>query len=382
MRLGADRDNVMTLFDEKAHAEQRSKLIPGYSGREVPSAEATVDRFISQLVSLIRTEGVMKDVPVDFARLASFLTLDVLIKVGFDLEVGYLRDNTDHFDYVKSIQEFTPIMDLCCNHPTIFSILNSKLVMSILKPRPEDKKGQGALIGHAHKAVAEHFKDTAKDDAGTMIASWKRHGVSQAQCEDETMLLVLAGSDSTSTALRTTFLHIISTPRVYNALNQEISAAVLQGSISFPVIKLEEAQALPYLSAVIKEGLRIFSPLHGLSTKYSTAPFEINGKVIPPGVEVGISWYEVQRREKDFGKDALEFRPERWLTSDAAALKRYQQVLDLAFAGGKSACLGKNLALMELHKTIFEVRIAKSDWTCFANDDSCFETSNSMLSIR
>lgn len=355
MRLGADRDNVMTLFDEKAHAEQRTKLIPGYSGKEVPSTEATVDNFLVQLVSLIRQEGVDKDAPVDFARLAGFLTLDVLIKLAFDLEVGYLRDNTDHFDYQSSVQAFTPIMDLCCNHPAVFRILNSKLIMSVLKPKPEDKKGQGALIGRAHSAVAEHFKDAAKDNAETMIASWKRYGVTQAECEDETMLLILAGSDSTSTALRTTFLHIISTPRVYNALTQEISAAVRQGSISFPVIKFEEATSLPYLSAVIKEGLRIFSPLHGLVTRYSTVPFEINGKSIPAGVEVGISWYDMQRREKDFGSDARQFRPERWLTKDPATLKRYQQILDLAFAGGKSACLGKNLALMELHKAIFEV---------------------------
>ena len=355
MRLGADRDNVMTTFDEKAHAEQRSKLIAAYSGKEVPTAEATIDKYISQLMSVIKKEGVDKDTPVDFARLAGFLTLDVLIKLAFDLEVGYLKDNTDHFDYQKSVQEFIPIMDLCCNHPTIFNILNSKLVMSILKPRPEDKKGQGALIGQAHAAVAEHFKDTAKDNAGTMIASWKRHGVTQAQCEDETMLLILAGSDSTSTTLRTTFLHIVSTPRVYNKLNQDIAAAVQQGSVSFPHIKFEEAQALPYLSAVIKEGLRIFSPLHGLATKYSTAPFEIHGKIIPPGVEIGIALYGQQRREEDWGPDVDQFRPERWLINDAAALKKQQQVLDVTFAPGKSACLGKNLALMELHKTIFEV---------------------------
>lgn len=217
--------------------------------------------------------------------------------------------------------------------------------------------GQGALIKRAHTAVAEHFQDTIKDDSGTMIASWKRHGVTQAQCEDETMLLILAGSDSTSTALRSTFLHIATTPRVYEALNREIKSAVNQGVVSFPIIKLEESAAVPYLPAVVKEGLRIFAPLHGLSCHYSTSAFKINGKPIPAGVEVGIDWYGMFRSKQHFGPDAKEFRPERWINSDAVTLKRYERNLDLIFASGKSASMGKSLAMMELCKTIFEVRI-------------------------
>lgn len=355
MRLGADRDNVMTLVDEKAHAEQRSRLIPGYSGKETPGSEAAVDKSVAELISVIHRDYVSNNLPLDFARLAGFMTLDVLTKIAFDLEVGYLKDHKDHYDYQKSVAEFAPIMNLCCNHPTIFKILNSRLVMSLLRPKPEDKVGQGALIGRAHVAVADHFNDQEKENSGTMIASWKRHGVTQAQCQDETMLLIMAGSDSTSTALRSTFLHVTTSPRVYAALNKEIDDALARGAISFPVIKMSEAKELPYLCAIIKEGLRIFAPLHGLGSHYTKEPFEINGKRIPPNIEVGVDQYSMPRNKKYLGPDADEFRPERWVEADAETTKKYNRALDMTFGLGKSTCLGQNLALAELHKAIFEV---------------------------
>jgi len=364
MRFGAERDNVMTIVDEKAHAEQRARLIPGYSGKETPGSEAAVDKFVAELISVIHRDYVSNNLPLDFARLAGFMTLDVLIKIGFDLEIGYLRDNNDHYDYQKSMAKFTPILDLCCNHPTIMRILDSKLVMSIMKPRPEDRLGQGALIGRAQAAVAEHFKNEEKNDSGTMIASWKRHGLTQAQCQDEIMLMISAGSDSTSTALRSTFLNVVTNPRVYVALNKEIDDALARGAVSFPVIKMTEAKELPYLCAIVKEGLRIFSPLQGLASHYLKEPFEINGLPIPPHTQVGTHWYGMPRNKKYFGPDANEFRPERWVDADAETTKSLNRAMDMTFAVGKSTCLGQNLALKELHKAIFEVG-------CFSHRSMC-----------
>lgn len=58
--------------------------------------------------------------PFDFAVLASSKTLDTLAKIAFGLEIGDFKDNKDHYDYQKSVANFTPIMNLCCNSETIF----------------------------------------------------------------------------------------------------------------------------------------------------------------------------------------------------------------------------------------------------------------------
>ena len=77
----------------------------------------------------------------------------------------------------------------------------------------------------------------------------------------------MAGADSTATAMRTTFLYIITNPSVYSKLREEISEGLRDGRISSPVIRDVEAKELPYLQACIKEGLRIWPPLTGLMTK-------------------------------------------------------------------------------------------------------------------
>lgn len=354
VRLGAERDNVMTLMDEKEHAEKRLKLMPGYSGREVP-LEKTLDQFVTQLIEVIRRDYVSRGIPLDFSILASYMTLDMLTKIAFGLEIGDLKANKDHYNYLKSFADFTPIMNLCCNFATIYRIMNSKIMLKFFKPLATDQAGPGALLGVTRKAVIAAFKEPENNSPDTMVASWRRHGLTQGECEDECMLSLVAGSDSTSTALRTTFFHIVSNPRVYLRLNQEIDEALKSGNVSFPVISLSEAKALPYLSAIVKEGLRIFAPLHGLGSHYSLEPFEINGKTIPPRIEIGTDWYGLFRNKKYFGADADEFRPERWIEADADTKKVYDKTIEFMFGYGKSTCLGQNLAMMEMYKTIFEV---------------------------
>lgn len=73
-----------------------------------------------------------------------------------------------------------------------------------------------------------------------------RHGLTQAQCEVESIFMFVAGSDTTASAIRATLLHILSTPRVYQRLKDEIKAAVNAGRVSHPITQTE-ARELPYL---------------------------------------------------------------------------------------------------------------------------------------
>jgi cytochrome P450 len=67
--------------------------------------------------------------------------------------------------------------------------------------------------------------------------------------------MIIAGAESTASAIRSTLIHTMTTPRVYTKLKAEIKTALKDGSISNP-IRVEEAQRLSYLQAVIYEGIR------------------------------------------------------------------------------------------------------------------------------
>lgn len=76
--------------------------------------------------------------------------------------------------------------------------------------------------------------------------SFVRDGLNQREAQTEALLQIIAGSDTTATAIRSTVLHILSSPRVYSTLRQEIDVGISNGNISNP-IKNQEALQLPYL---------------------------------------------------------------------------------------------------------------------------------------
>lgn len=150
-----------------------------------------------------------------------------------------------------------------------------------------------------------------------------------------------------------TLVSLMTTPQAYNTLVAEIQSA--SSSISHPITWIE-TQTLPYLRAVIREGLRIWPPVSGLGFKQvPSRGAHINGYFVPGGTEIGQGFHGVGRSKAVWGEDADVFRPERWLIADGEELARMTAAVDTHFGGGKYGCLGKPIALMELHKAVFEV---------------------------
>ena len=189
-----------------------------------------------------------------------------------------------------------------------------------------------------------------------MLGSFIRRGLSQADCEGETMIQIMAGSDTTATAVRATLLNIVTHPHVYVKLQQEIDLAVKENRISKTTITNAEAKQLPYLQAVIKEGLRIWPPLVGFLAKVATKEGDtFRGKFIPEGTRVGWAVWGIAQSIEVFGEDAKMFRPERWLEAAPEQRARMDKTHDFIFGSGKYGCLGKTVAFIELNKVFVEV---------------------------
>lgn len=328
------------------------------------SLENDIDGRVVELLELIHRDYVDKEEPFDFARLAGFFTLDNLTTIAFGVTMGFLRQNKDLFDYHKTSAKLYPIVECSMHHRSIYRLLQ---VVQKLVSQPSDV-GFGAIISAVNKAVAERFAKPASAETPTdMLSSFMRHGLTQLQCESEAILQIMAGADSTAHALRNTFFHILSSPTAHRRLMIEIEATLEKGEASYPVIQNREAQALPYLRACIMEGLRIFMPLNGISPRLAPSPdgYTHNGIHIPAGTEIGISIYSMLRRKDIFGPDADTFRPERWFDQDTERLKARERVQEMVFGTGRTSCLGKDIALMELRTAIFEVSAFFSYYSTF-----------------
>lgn len=149
-------------------------------------------------------------------------------------------------------------------------------------------------------------------------------------------------------------LHIITSPRVVNALLAEIATI---GPLALDSIITDgQARSMPYLQAVIKEGLRIHPPVVGLMAKEVPAAGDTwNNIHLPAGTHIGFCAWGAMRRPDIWGDDAAEFKPDRWLDASPEKLHEMEATLELVFGYGRWQCLGRNVALMELNKVFVEV---------------------------
>ena len=247
-------------------------------------------------------------------------------------------------------------VELASNHNLIRSIISSRPFQWLAAPKGTDKVGLGRIVGIAQKTVAERYSPDAKVKRD-MLGHFLSQGLSQEQAEVESNVQILAGSDSTATVLRITLMFLIASPDAYAKLRTEIDDAVAAGNISYPVVTYAEAMKLPYLDAVIWEGMRLWPPLIGFLSKLAPKGGDtVNSIFYPEGTEICVCPMGVGRRKDIFGEDADIFRPDRWTEADAAARNKYERATEVIFGSGRFTCLGKNIAMIELHKVFVEVR--------------------------
>ncbi|KAH9914221.1 cytochrome P450 [Fomitopsis serialis] len=154
---------------------------------------------------------------------------------------------------------------------------------------------------------------------------------------------LIAGSDTTSNSSCAIAYHLAANPDVQEKLQRELDAAL--GGEDDPVVTFEQVRRLPYLDAVINEGMRVHSTSGiGLPREVPTGGLTVCGRFFPEGTVLSVPTYTVHRNEDVWGSDADVFRPERWLERDKNELQKAFN----PFSFGPRGCIGRNLASMEL----------------------------------
>jgi cytochrome P450 len=142
---------------------------------------------------------------------------------------------------------------------------------------------------------------------------------------DELVTLLVAGHETTATALAWTIDLILHAPRVLARAREAAAAG-------------DDA----YLDALVKESLRLRPIIPGVGRVVRGEPFPLGDYVIPTGVEINPSLRTIQRRA-DLYPQPGEFRPERFLGPDPPDTYTW-----VPFGGGTRRCLGASFALMEM----------------------------------
>ena len=180
---------------------------------------------------------------------------------------------------------------------------------------------------------------------------------------------VVAGSDTTATAMCSAIYYVLKNPPVHAKLCEELKAACLP----LPA-KWKDLQKLPYFTAVMREAKRIHPGVGMLLERVVPAGgLDLpDGRFVPEGTIVGMNPWVVNRDLETFGPDSDLFVPDRWLQGSNEMQAQFQARLAhmnraiLTFGAGSRSCIGKSLSEMESDKVVA---------TLFANYEVCPEHS-------
>ena len=115
--------------------------------------------------------------------------------------------------------------------------------------------------------------------------------------------------------------YLAANPEVQHKLQEELDAAL--GGVDDPVISYEQAKRLPYLEAVINEGLRIHSTSGlGLPREVPPGGLTVCGRYFPEGTILSVPTYTIHRDPGVWGSDVDIFHPERWFERDKTELQK------------------------------------------------------------
>lgn len=167
-RFNPYRDNLFTKLEPSVHSKAKLRLSGSYNGRETNNLEPNVDEQVQNLVGLLRRKYAVSPQSssrplLDLGPTSNYFTLDVITKVAFGHEFGYLREETDLYNFMQHVRDLWPRMSTSADVPWIRRILFSKPFLLIFGPKTTDKDGFGALMRVAEQYVSQRFKQDAKD---------------------------------------------------------------------------------------------------------------------------------------------------------------------------------------------------------------------------
>jgi cytochrome P450 len=344
---------------------------------------------------------------MDLAQKIQFLTLDVISTIGFGKCFGLMDIDDDPDEYVNSTHAG---LEVTSRQVALGTWWTNWVPFLGPKGNPDidTAKGFDKMIAlNASMVEAREKEFAAQKSVGVvpkadMLTSFLKNGLSGDDLKTENVLQIVAGSDTTAGVLRGLLLYVLTNPRVYKTLQAEIDEAVASNRAPRApgTIRYAQSRELEYLQAVIRESIRIFSPVNSPLSR-DTPPegdtITIDGQElhIPGGVSIIPSFKAMHRNKSVYGEDADVdvFRPERWLEQkdekrrkenpDLLSITLQARVItnryglveamkhenDLAFGYGRWQCLGKGVALRETSNVTFEVRVLARIQICDRTDE-------------
>ena len=162
-------------------------------------------------------------------------------------------------------------------------------------------------------------------------------GITPAQVRDHVVTLLLAGHETTATALTWTWYLLSQNPDVDARMRGEI-----EGVLGTRPPTFDDVERLEYTERVFAEALRLYPPAWALG-RMAVRETRIFNYLLPKGSIVILSPYTMHRHAR-YWPEPERFDPDRFLPENIAARPRFSF---FPFGGGPRACIGERFAWNE-----------------------------------
>jgi cytochrome P450 len=329
--------SIFTLRGE-AHERERKRLQPAFGAERL----ATYGRWILEI-----TRQALDEIPLgrrfSAHRVFQDISLQIILRAVFGLEgaerqARFGRALTRTIDagvspwlMIRGLQRDLGPLSPWRRLQRVRAASDALIDTELQRRRAAGEAGAGADV--LSRLLV------ARDESGQTM--------SDAELRAELMALLVAGHETTGTALAWAVDLLLDAPDVAGRLREEAAGAWSDGPPS-----PERIAKLPYLEAVVKEVLRLRPSLPQVG-RILGRPLTIGGHALPAGTLVIASLYLTHRRPELF-EEPTRFRPERFLGHTPAAWEWYP------FGGGVRRCIGAGLALYEM-KLVLATLFAHAD---------------------
>ncbi|MFO7583184.1 MAG: cytochrome P450 [Anaerolineales bacterium] len=260
------------------------------------------------------------------------ITLDIIMRLVFGAEEGKGLDEGR-----KIVRELWRTM-----HPLF--VFFPKLQRWWFPPwvryaRAKDKFSKWTMAYLAERRSCEKSTD---DILGRMLAAEYEDGtpMRDEDIRDELITILLAGHETTATALAWALYELGKNPDILETLRKELDSL---GTNPTP----EQVAKAPYLTAVCNETLRLHTLLPEIAREL-VAPLELSGHTLLPGDSVGVSVMAIHH-DPELYPEPDRFIPERFIG------RNYSPFEFLPFGGGHRRCLGSGLSDYEMKISLAEI---------------------------
>ncbi|KAI1155102.1 cytochrome P450 [Nemania diffusa] len=353
---------VLGTSAHNTHRRRRAALSPLFSKSCAAGAEGLIYDKLDLLMKHIDTQ-VARDGHIEMRTAFLSFTTDVVSEYCLGQSFGLLQDETKGKEWHHSIRALAKTIPYARQFNWIMP-LSQVIPVSIMRAvSPDMARVAGmhhAMETQAAQAVKEH-EQAGKDSLDLSFHRNPRekfavfrellqheglppHEKAYNRISHEAVTLMAAGGETTaSTLMVAVYFILIDKHNILSRLREEVESLMSTG-ISRPSIA--DLETLPWLTAVIKETLRISTLTVRLTRVAPDEALQYKDWVMPAGTPVSMTLREISLDPEIF-PSPMEFRPERWLPSNPN-LEQCNRYL-MAFSRGSRMCLGINLAHAELY---------------------------------